>query len=99
MNEPLVRWAAGGSLGSWDLNSDSGGRFQQCLRSQGDSISDIMGMAFFNVLEIPCFVLKEQEACVAWHWWGGYVAAPLESLPSQQGILGSKTREGGSFVL
>lgn len=58
-----------------------------------------MGMAFFNVLEIPCFVLKEQEACVAWHWWGRYVAAPLESLPSQQGILGSKTREGGSFVL
>lgn len=58
-----------------------------------------MGVAFFNVLEIPCFVLKEQEACVAWHWWGGYVASPLESLPSQQSNLGSKTREGGLFVL
>lgn len=58
-----------------------------------------MGVVFFNVLEIPCFVLKEQEACVAWHWWGGYVAAPHESLPSQQGNLGSKTREGGLFVL
>lgn len=46
-------------------------RFQQCLRSQHDSISDIVGVAFFNVLEIPCFVLKEQEACVSWYWWGG----------------------------
>ncbi|XP_051021105.1 group 3 secretory phospholipase A2 [Acomys russatus] len=49
---------------------DCDARFQQCLRSQHDSISDIMGVAFFNLLEIPCFVLKEQEACVAWHWWG-----------------------------
>lgn len=88
----------GSSLGSWDLNFGSAARFQQCLRSQRDSISDIMGVAFFNVLEIPCFVLKEQEACVAWHWWGGYVAAPLESFPSQQGNLGSKTREGGREV-
>ncbi|GAB1289528.1 Group 3 secretory phospholipase A2 [Apodemus speciosus] len=62
---------------------DCDARFQQCLRSQGDSISDIMGVAFFNVLEIPCFVLKEQEACVAWHWWGGcraYGSVPLAHL-------------------
>ncbi|CAH6987677.1 Pla2g3 [Phodopus roborovskii] len=58
-------------------------RFQQCLRSQRDSISDITGVAFFNVLEIPCFVLKEQEACVAWYWWGGcraYGSVPLAHL-------------------
>ncbi|XP_028726526.1 group 3 secretory phospholipase A2 [Peromyscus leucopus] len=62
---------------------DCDARFQQCLRSQRDSISDIMGVAFFNVLEIPCFVLKEQEACVAWHWWGGcraYGSVPLAHL-------------------
>ncbi|XP_034365262.1 group 3 secretory phospholipase A2 isoform X1 [Arvicanthis niloticus] len=62
---------------------DCDARFQQCLRSQGDSISNIMGVAFFNVLEIPCFVLKEQEACVAWHWWGGcsaYGSVPLAHL-------------------
>ncbi|XP_004592175.4 group 3 secretory phospholipase A2 [Ochotona princeps] len=46
-------------------------RFQQCLRNQGDSISDLVGVAFFNVLEIPCFVLEEREACVEWYWWGG----------------------------
>ncbi|XP_008839248.1 group 3 secretory phospholipase A2 isoform X2 [Nannospalax galili] len=58
-------------------------RFQQCLRSQHDSISDIVGVAFFNVLEIPCFVLKEQEACVSWYWWGGcrtYGSVPLAHL-------------------
>jgi hypothetical protein len=59
------------------------GRFQQCLRNQQDSISDVVGVAFFNVLEVPCFVLKEQEACVAWYWWGGYVDVPLGPLPSQ----------------
>uniref|UniRef100_A0A8C5UVI6 Group 3 secretory phospholipase A2 n=1 Tax=Microcebus murinus TaxID=30608 RepID=A0A8C5UVI6_MICMU len=58
-------------------------RFQQCLRSQRDSISDIVGVAFFNVLEIPCFVLEQQEACVAWYWWGGcrtYGSVPLARL-------------------
>ena len=60
-------------------------RFQQCLHNQRDSISDIVGVAFFNVLAIPCFVLEDQEACVEWYWWGGYVAAPFEPLPSQWG--------------
>ncbi|KAG8521262.1 Group 3 secretory phospholipase A2 [Galemys pyrenaicus] len=50
---------------------DCDASFQQCLQNQRDSISDIVGVAFFNVLEIPCFVLQEQEACVAWYWWGG----------------------------
>ncbi|ELW66551.1 Group 3 secretory phospholipase A2 [Tupaia chinensis] len=50
---------------------DCDARFRQCLRNQRDSISDIVGVAFFNVLETPCFVLEEQEACVAWYWWGG----------------------------
>lgn len=70
------------------------GRFQQCLKNQQDSISDIVGMAFFNVLEIPCFVLEEQEACVAWYWWGGYVATHLEPFPSQS----SKPREEGLSI-
>ncbi|KAI5929936.1 Group 3 secretory phospholipase A2 [Manis javanica] len=50
---------------------DCDARFQQCLKNQQDSISNIVGVAFFNVLETPCFVLEEQEACVAWYWWGG----------------------------
>ncbi|XP_062944327.1 group 3 secretory phospholipase A2 [Cynocephalus volans] len=58
-------------------------RFQQCLRNQHDSISDIVGVAFFNVLETPCFVLEEQEACIVWYWWGGcrtYGSVPLARL-------------------
>lgn len=74
------------------------GRFQQCLQNQRDSISDIVGVAFFNVLEIPCFVLEEQEACVSWYWWGGYVAALLEPFPCRRGSPGSKSREGDLSV-
>ncbi|XP_060996803.1 group 3 secretory phospholipase A2 [Dama dama] len=58
-------------------------RFQQCLQNQRDSVSDIVGMVFFNVLAIPCFVLEEQEACVEWYWWGGcrrYGSVPLARL-------------------
>ncbi|XP_008708822.1 group 3 secretory phospholipase A2 [Ursus maritimus] len=65
---------------------DCDARFQQCLQNQRDSISDIVGVAFFNVLEIPCFVLEEQEACVAWYWWGGcrtYGSIPLARLQSR----------------
>lgn len=62
---------------------DCDARFQQCLQNQRDSISDIVGVAFFNVLEIPCFVLEKQEACVSWYWWGGcrtYGSIPLARL-------------------
>ncbi|XP_066116219.1 group 3 secretory phospholipase A2 isoform X2 [Saccopteryx bilineata] len=62
---------------------DCDARFRQCLQNQRDSISDIVGVAFFNVLEVPCFVLEEQEACVAWYWWGGcktYGSIPLAHL-------------------
>ncbi|XP_036304737.1 group 3 secretory phospholipase A2 isoform X1 [Pipistrellus kuhlii] len=62
---------------------DCDARFRQCLQSQQDSVSDLVGVAFFNVLETPCFVLEEQEACVAWYWWGGcraYGSIPLARL-------------------
>lgn len=62
---------------------DCDARFRQCLQSQRDSVSDLVGVAFFNVLETPCFVLEEQEACVAWYWWGGcrtYGSIPLARL-------------------
>uniref|UniRef100_G1PDR7 Group 3 secretory phospholipase A2 n=1 Tax=Myotis lucifugus TaxID=59463 RepID=G1PDR7_MYOLU len=62
---------------------DCDARFRQCLQNQQDSVSDLVGVAFFNVLETPCFVLEEQEACVAWYWWGGcktYGSIPLARL-------------------
>ncbi|XP_074057163.1 group 3 secretory phospholipase A2 [Macrotis lagotis] len=50
---------------------DCDSRFRGCLQSQQDTISDFVGTTFFNLLEIPCFVLEEKEACIEWYWWGG----------------------------
>ncbi|CAM5160824.1 unnamed protein product [Eretmochelys imbricata] len=50
---------------------DCDARFKQCLLELNDTISNIVGITFFNLLEVPCFVLEESEACVDWHWWGG----------------------------
>uniref|UniRef100_A0A8D0GNW6 phospholipase A2 n=1 Tax=Sphenodon punctatus TaxID=8508 RepID=A0A8D0GNW6_SPHPU len=46
-------------------------RFRQCLLNLNDTIPNIIGVTFFNLLEIPCFVLEESEECVEWSWWGG----------------------------
>ncbi|XP_050779750.1 group 3 secretory phospholipase A2 [Gopherus flavomarginatus] len=50
---------------------DCDARFRQCLLEQNDTISNIVGITFFNLLEVPCFVLEQSKACVDWHWWGG----------------------------
>ncbi|XP_045145493.1 group 3 secretory phospholipase A2 [Echinops telfairi] len=62
---------------------DCDAKFRGCLQNQHDSISDLVGVTFFNVLDIPCFLLEQQEACVAWYWWGGcktYGSASLARL-------------------
>ncbi|GAB0196724.1 group 3 secretory phospholipase A2 [Grus japonensis] len=50
---------------------DCDARFRQCLLALNDTISNIIGVTFFNLLEVPCFVLEESKECVQWHWWGG----------------------------
>ncbi|XP_040208109.1 group 3 secretory phospholipase A2 [Rana temporaria] len=50
---------------------DCNQRFRQCLHTVNDSMSTLVGIMFFNVLEMPCFTLRETEQCVEWHWWGG----------------------------
>ncbi|KAJ7415350.1 phospholipase A2 group III [Willisornis vidua] len=50
---------------------DCDARFRQCLLGINDTVSNIIGVTFFNLLEVPCFVLEEREECVQWHWWGG----------------------------
>ncbi|XP_071671977.1 LOW QUALITY PROTEIN: group 3 secretory phospholipase A2 [Patagioenas fasciata] len=44
---------------------------RQCLLALNDTISSIIGVTFFNLLEVPCFVLEESGECVQRHWWGG----------------------------
>ncbi|KAE8634011.1 hypothetical protein XENTR_v10002171 [Xenopus tropicalis] len=46
-------------------------RFRLCLNAFNDTISTLVGIMFFNILEMPCFSLKEEEQCVEWFWWGG----------------------------
>ncbi|KAM4707222.1 group 3 secretory phospholipase A2-like [Discoglossus pictus] len=45
--------------------------FRSCLQSINDTMSALIGIMYFNILEMPCFTLREEEQCVEWHWWGG----------------------------
>ncbi|NWT79776.1 PA2G3 phospholipase, partial [Lanius ludovicianus] len=61
-------------------------RFRRCLLAINDTVSNIIGVTFFNLLEVPCFVLEESEECVQWHWWGGcerYGVVPLATMVQQ----------------
>ncbi|NXE29449.1 PA2G3 phospholipase, partial [Ardeotis kori] len=61
-------------------------RFRQCLLALNDTVANIIGVTFFNLLEVPCFVLEESEECVQWHWWGGcerYGVVPLARMVQQ----------------
>uniref|UniRef100_A0A8C3V0C8 Phospholipase A2 group III n=1 Tax=Catharus ustulatus TaxID=91951 RepID=A0A8C3V0C8_CATUS len=61
-------------------------RFRRCLLAINDTVSNIIGVTFFNLLEVPCFVLEESEECVQWHWWGGcerYGVVPLARMVQQ----------------
>ncbi|XP_061866304.1 group 3 secretory phospholipase A2 [Colius striatus] len=65
---------------------DCDARFRQCLLAVNDTVSNIIGVTFFNLLEVPCFVLEEGEECVQWHWWGGcerYGVVPLARMVQQ----------------
>ncbi|XP_006273550.2 group 3 secretory phospholipase A2 [Alligator mississippiensis] len=65
---------------------DCDARFKQCLLDLNDTISNIIGITFFNLLEIPCFVLEQSEECMEWHWWGGcnrYGLVPLARVMEQ----------------
>ncbi|XP_074777661.1 group 3 secretory phospholipase A2 [Athene noctua] len=65
---------------------DCDARFRQCLLALNDTISNIIGVTFFNLLEVPCFVLEESRECVQWHWWGGcerYGVVPLARMVQQ----------------
>ncbi|KAK2902315.1 hypothetical protein Q8A73_012061 [Channa argus] len=45
-------------------------RFRQCLLDVNDTISNMVGYSFFNILRVPCFELKQQRRCTEMYWWG-----------------------------
>nr|XP_021392458.1 group 3 secretory phospholipase A2 [Lonchura striata domestica] len=65
---------------------DCDARFRRCLLAVNDTVSNIIGVTFFNLLEAPCFVLEESEECIQWYWWGGcerYGVVPLARMVKQ----------------
>ncbi|XP_063813449.1 protein PROCA1 [Pseudophryne corroboree] len=61
-------------------------KFKECLRKVNDTVSRVVGQAFFNVIQVQCFDLTYKEQCVERHWYGWCkkyknesVAVPRES--------------------
>ncbi|KAL0973193.1 hypothetical protein UPYG_G00200140 [Umbra pygmaea] len=49
---------------------DCDNALKDCLRKVNDTSSRVVGQAFFNVIEVPCFEFKYEEQCVERHWYG-----------------------------
>ncbi|KAG5837250.1 hypothetical protein ANANG_G00237310 [Anguilla anguilla] len=67
---------------------DCDNELKACLRKVNDTSSRVVGQAFFNVIEVPCFEFTYEEQCVERHWYGmckRYDKAPVavvkESIP------------------
>ncbi|KAA0701844.1 Group 3 secretory phospholipase A2 [Triplophysa tibetana] len=67
---------------------DCDNALKECLRLVNDTSSRVVGQAFFNVIEVPCFEFSYEEQCVERHWYGMCkrydkvpVAAIRESIP------------------
>ncbi|TRZ00963.1 hypothetical protein DNTS_029980 [Danionella cerebrum] len=49
---------------------DCDNALKDCLRFVNDTSSRVVGQAFFNVIEVPCFEFSFEEQCVERHWYG-----------------------------
>lgn len=49
---------------------DCDNALKECLRQVNDTSSRVVGQAFFNVIEVPCFEFSYEEQCVERHWYG-----------------------------
>ncbi|XP_056318445.1 group 3 secretory phospholipase A2 [Danio aesculapii] len=45
-------------------------RFKQCLLGGNDTISNMVGYSFFNVLKIRCFEFVQKRQCTQYNWLG-----------------------------
>ncbi|KAJ1186258.1 hypothetical protein NDU88_003041 [Pleurodeles waltl] len=43
---------------------------KDCLRRVNDTASRVVGQAFFNVIQVPCFEFMYEEQCVERFWYG-----------------------------
>uniref|UniRef100_A0A8D3AE82 phospholipase A2 n=1 Tax=Scophthalmus maximus TaxID=52904 RepID=A0A8D3AE82_SCOMX len=49
---------------------DCDNTFRSCLRGANDSISDVVGYTFFNLLKMHCFEFSHQLQCTQRNWFG-----------------------------
>ncbi|XP_041826121.1 group 3 secretory phospholipase A2 isoform X2 [Melanotaenia boesemani] len=45
-------------------------KFRNCLSEANDSISDVVGYTFFNLLKMHCFTFSHQLQCIQRNWFG-----------------------------
>lgn len=46
-------------------------RFRQCLIGVNDTVANLVGYGFFNVIKVSCFVFQPKVQCTRMYWWGG----------------------------
>uniref|UniRef100_A0A3B3CUW6 phospholipase A2 n=1 Tax=Oryzias melastigma TaxID=30732 RepID=A0A3B3CUW6_ORYME len=49
---------------------DCDNRFHSCLKEANDSISDVVGYTFFNLLKMHCFTFSHRLQCAKRNWFG-----------------------------
>ncbi|KAM6048650.1 protein PROCA1 [Theristicus caerulescens] len=79
-------------------------RLKECLRQVNDTASRVVGQAFFNVIQVPCFEFAYKEECVEpylYVWCKAYntvaVAVPREPVLYEFGgeLIDRAARPGG----
>ncbi|KAM9841625.1 group 3 secretory phospholipase A2 [Aulostomus maculatus] len=49
---------------------DCDNRFRRCLKEANDSIADVVGYTFFNLLKMHCFEFSHRLQCTQRNWFG-----------------------------
>ncbi|XP_068191064.1 group 3 secretory phospholipase A2 isoform X2 [Antennarius striatus] len=49
---------------------DCDNRFHKCLKEANDSMSDVVGYTFFNLLKVQCFEFSHRVQCTQRNWFG-----------------------------
>nr|AAI08012.1 Zgc:123275 [Danio rerio] len=56
---------------------DCDNRFRRCLLGVNNSMSNLVGYGFFNVLKMSCFKFSQRTQCAKRTWWGRCVMSEL----------------------
>ncbi|XP_061115477.1 group 3 secretory phospholipase A2-like isoform X2 [Conger conger] len=51
-------------------------RFRQCLQGENDTIANMVGYSFFNMMKVPCFTFIQKKHCTQLNWCKAVEVAP-----------------------